>query len=114
MGTKQGPEPDFVTWGDVIEHLRYYEQGYGVHINTSLFQTCPKGEQHPRLGVKLRVQDEKGEDVATVEPKTAAFPNRRWRTLPALLLHMLWELDQAMAIVMVWAEPLAERPRKAH
>ncbi len=114
MGVKQGPEPDYVTWGDVIQHLRYYEQGYGRKLNVNLFQACPPSEQHPKLYIKLRVCSDDGNDDPMVEAAKGSFPASRFRTLPALLLHMLWELDNRMSAVLLWAEPLAEKPRKGN
>lgn len=105
---------DYVSWGDVNELWRWLEQGYKVELRCTSRVNCPPGEQYLKMYYELHVVDPDGQSVPLPTRQLGSFPNASSKTVPGLMLGMLFALDSALSRVRVWVEPpLAAKPRRA-
>jgi hypothetical protein len=111
MGTQDGPR-QYVTWADAIEAMRYFEAGYGGRILMKAVQACPKGEQYPKLYFELFLCDAELNPRPLAGRVLAQFPSQVHKTVPGMLLALLYRLDAVASQSHLWTEPtIAAKPR---
>lgn len=105
---------DYVAWSDVWEQLRWLEQGYNVKLLFHLRAACPPGEQFLRGFWELTAQDQDDQPVPLKSRVLGKFPNTVSKTVPGMLLGMLFAADSVLEETRLWVEPtIAAKPRVA-
>lgn len=107
---QQDERRQFVTWDDVIIQMRWLEAGYGRRVRFTVVQACPKGEQYPRLYWEAYLCDEALTACALPGRALGRFPTPASKTVPGMLLGMLYQLDNIASQALVWTEPTVAQP----
>lgn len=107
------PEADLISWADVQQAWRWFEAGYGLKIVLVERCACPVGEQHNKLYLDARLEDDAGNAVPLPQRVATSFPSSRHQTLAGAKLQLLYKLDEVLGKSRVWAEPtIAVEPRR--
>lgn len=102
----RNPEIDgYVSWTDVMQAWRWFEEGYGLRWRLEAECKCPRGELYDAMYYRFVPCDAEGAPVDCGFVPTVRFPNRAARTLPGALLGLAYQLDARLSERWLWAEP---------
>ena len=105
-------QKDYVSWGDVADHVRWLERGYGLRVFFKATVASPKGEQDVKWYWEAYLADDKGNPVALSNRALGRFPNSTSKTVPGLFLGMLFALDNIAQKERIWTEPTLDTRRE--
>ena len=100
---------DYISWADVHDMVRFLEAGFGFRLKFIMVIACPKGEQLVKQYWELLVCDSNLEQQAQPRRILARYPNAGSRSLSALFLGLLYEVENMWAEGHLWAEPMIGR-----